>query len=359
MRVTALLVVFLIVATNYCLAVPEEDLTKKHKKPPLLVTVEDLVEGSIQPRTEFIGTTAYLRISHIATDVEGLVKDVAFKVGDNIEKGDKLVILDSALLDQDLIATRAEYEQNRIDLEDSVKDFERIAALYAKQSISETQYDSALSRKKRLEKRSIILGAKLKKLLIKKEKKKIRAPFTGIIVHKSTEVGEWLAKGGKVARVADNTQIDVLVEVTVDILANLDKETPIQVIIGEEKQTARFHTFIPKGDVTTRTFTAKFRLDRPTMIVEGLEALLILPSGPRAGGFLIPRDGVVNKYGEIMIFLANDRNARKVPVKVVGYEGVNALVTADGLEKGLKVIVKGSKRVKDGQQIRYKRAVEN
>jgi len=354
-----LLVVLFIVSINYCLAVQEKDLTKKHKKPPLLVTVTDLVEGSIQPRTEFVGTTAYSRISHVATDVEGLVKEVTFKVGDTVEKGDQLVLLDSALLDQDLIATRAEYEQNRIDLDESVKDFKRINTLYAKQSISETQYDSALSRQKRFEKRSIVLESKLNKLLIKKEKKKIWAPFTGVVIKKSSEVGEWLAKGGKVASIADNTQIDVLAEVTVDILANLDHEKQIQLTIGAERQTARFYTFIPKGDIATRTFTAKFRLDKPAKIVEGLEALLTLPSGPRTDGFLVPRDGVVNKYGEIMVFLAKDEKARRVPVKVVGYDGLNALVTGEGLEKGLKVIVKGSKRVKDEQQIRFKRAVEN
>lgn len=358
-RGVAIFCILFVATATHCFAVQEKDLTKKHKKPPLLVTVEYLVEGSIQPRTEFVGTTAYSRISNVATDVEGLVKEVSFTVGDYVEKGDQLVLLDSALLDQDLIATRAEYEQNRIDLEESVKDFKRIDTLYAKQSISETQYDSALSRQKRLEKRSIVLESKLKKLLLKKEKKKIQAPFSGVIIKKSTEVGEWLAKGGKIASVADNTQIDVLAEVTVGILANLENEKQVQVAIGTTKQTAGFYTFIPKGDIATRTFTAKFRLDKPEKIVEGLEALLTLPSGPRAVGFLVSRDAVVNKYGEIMVFLAMDKTARRVPVKVVGYHGLKALVTGDGLEKGLKVIVKGSKRVKDGQQIRFKRVVEN
>ncbi len=358
-RITALLSILFFTAANYCLAVQEEDLTKKHKKPPLLVTVEDVDEGSIQPITEFIGTTYYSRISQIATDVEGLVKKLYFDVGDTVEQGTQLVQLDSALLDFDLIGTKAEYEQNSIDLENARKDFERINTLYKKQSISETAFDSSLSRKKRLEKRSVILESKFKKLLIKKEKKNILAPFSGIIVQKSTEVGEWLAKGGKVALIADNTYIDVLAEVTIDILEHLDKEKPVQVTIGKKNRTALFHTFIPKGDIATRTFTAKFRLDAPEKIFEGLEASILLPSGPKTEGFLVPRDAVVNKYGEIMVFLAINKAARMIPVKVAGYIGLKAVITGDGLEKGLKVIVKGSKRVTDGQQVRYKGAVEN
>ena len=102
-------------------------------------------------------------------------------------------------------------------------------------------------------------------------------------------------------------------------------------------------------------FTAKFRLDKANGIVEGLEAHLLLPNGPNTDGFLVPRDAVVDNYGETMVFLAIDKMARKTRVKVAGYVGLNAVVTGEGLKKDLQVIVKGSKRVDDEQQIRFQK----
>ena len=358
-KISIFFCILLLATTEYCWAIQEKDLTKKHKKTPLLVTVEEVVEGSSQPMADFIGTTYYSRISHVASNSEGLVAQVHFDVGEKIEEGATLVSLDTEILDIDITGTRAEYEQNIIDLKNAEKDFKRIEALYKKQSISETQYDASLSKQKRLEKQSIIVESKLHKLLIIKRKKNISAPFTGIIIKKSSEVGEWLPKGGKVAVVADNAHIDVLVEVPIQMLDYLNKESPIRLIIRDKEHTATFFTFVPRGDVATRTITTTFRLASSAGLLEGMEALLRLPSGPRANGFLIPRDAVVDKYGKTMVFLASDKTAQKVPIKVAGFVGLQAVVIGEGLEKGRKIIVQGSKRVIDGQQIQFKGTLKN
>ncbi|NOS35040.1 MAG: efflux RND transporter periplasmic adaptor subunit, partial [Deltaproteobacteria bacterium] len=50
---------------------------------------------------------------------------------------------------------------------------------------------------------------------------------------------------------------------------------------------------------------------------------------------------------------AVDGKAVMVPVKVVGYEGMTAVVAAEGLKEGMKVVVKGNERLRDGQAIAY------
>ena len=175
--ITILFLSLFVTTAGHCLAVTEEDLTKKHKTPPLLVTVTNIDEGSIQPMSEFIGTTFFSRVSRVATSIEGLIKKVSFEVGELVEKGTQLVLLDSELLDMEITGTKAEYELNNVDLENAKKDFKRVDTLHKNQSISETQHDSYLSQKKRLEKRAIILQSKLNNLLIKKRKRKYRLPL--------------------------------------------------------------------------------------------------------------------------------------------------------------------------------------
>ena len=163
-----------------------------------------------------------------------------------------------------------------------------------------------------------------------------------------------MAKGGNIAAIADNSSIDVRVDVPIAILEHLEKGREVRIRIGNREYSGKYNTFIPRGDMATRTFTAKFSLENPGSIVEGLEALVLLPEGSQTAGLLVPRDAIVDKYGKTMVFLAVDSKAKEVPVEVAGYVGLQAVVKGYGLEKGQQIIVKGSKRVEDDMPLQFR-----
>ena len=135
--VVVLLVVSLFAFAHTNMATDQKTPAKKSKRPPLLVTTVEVEEGSIQAEAEFVGTTYFTRISHVATDIEGLVRKTSFVEGDKVKKGEQLVLLDSELLESEITGARAAYEQNLVDLENARRDFNRIDSLYSNGSISE------------------------------------------------------------------------------------------------------------------------------------------------------------------------------------------------------------------------------
>jgi RND family efflux transporter MFP subunit len=349
-----LFVVSLVALVSNSMAAEQKATAKKSKRPPLLVTTVEVEEGAIRAMTEFVGTTYFARVSNVATDIEGLVTKINFDEGDTVKKGDELVLLDFQLLEAEIAGAQAAYEQNLVDLENARRDFARIDGLYEEGSISETDHDSYRSKYMRLEKNSAVLQAKHNKLLISKSKKSLKVPFSGIVVQKSIEVGEWVAKGGKVAVVADDSKIDVEVDVPMEILENLEKGREVRIRINSWEFDGKYTAFIPRGDIATRTFTAKFSLDNPDGIVEGLEALVSLPKGSETEGLLVPRDSIVDKYGKTMVFRVVDSKAVEVPVQVAGYVGLQAVVTSEGLAPGQEIVVKGCKRVEDGLPLQFR-----
>jgi len=356
LKMTAVLCIVLVfVSATVSFAAEQKTSEKKSKRPPLLVTTVEVEEGAIQAVAEFVGTTYFARISNVATDIEGLVQKTNFDEGDKVKKGDLLVQLDSELLDSEIRGAQAAYEQNLVDLENAKREFQRIDSLYKDGSISETDHDSYHSKHLRLEKLSTVLDSKHNNLLITKKKKDIYAPFSGIIIDKSVEVGEWVAKGGKIAAIADDSTIDVWVDVPIEILEYLEKGREVPIKIGRREFIGNYSTFIPKGDIATRTFTAKFSLVSSDGIVEGVEALVTLPKGGQTSGLLVPRDAIVDKYGKTLVFLAIDNKAKEVSVKVAGYVGLQAVVTGPGLEKGQQIIVKGCKRVEDDMPLQFRK----
>ncbi len=354
-RIIVILFIAFLVAPAYTgLAEEKKTPAKKPKRPPLLVTTVEVEMGTIQTMSDFLGTTYFARVSQVATDVEGLVIKINFDEGDTVKKGDELVLLDSQLLEAEITAARASYEQNLVDLENARRYFKRMDTLYKNDAISRTDHDSYRSKQMRLEKHSAVLEARQNKLLISRNKKSIRAPFAGIVVLQTVEVGEWVAKGGKVAVIADNSMVEIDVDVPMDILQILEKGIEVRIGINSREYTGKFTAFIPRGDIATRTFTAKFSLDNPEGIVEGLEALVSLPTSGEIKGLLVPRDAIVNKYGKTMVFRVVESKAVEVPVEVAGYDGLQAVVAGLGLSTGHEIVVKGSKRVEDGMSLQFR-----
>ena len=99
--VPVLLVISLVVSVNISLAAEQKSPVQKSKKPPLLVTTVEVNEGAIQAMADFVGTTYFARVSHVATDIEGLVRKTDFVEGQKVKKGEPLVQLDSELLDSE------------------------------------------------------------------------------------------------------------------------------------------------------------------------------------------------------------------------------------------------------------------
>jgi RND family efflux transporter MFP subunit len=353
--ILVLLVASLVALANTSMAEEKKTQARKSKRPPLLVTTVAVEEGAIQAMSEFVGTTYFARVSQVATDIEGLVTKINFEEGGAVDKGDQLVLLDSVLLESEITGAKATFEQNLVDLENARRDFNRINTLFKDGSISETDHDSYRSKQMRLEKHSAVLKAKHDKLLATKNKKRILAPFSGTVIQKSVEIGEWVAKGGKVAVIADDSKIDVVVDVPIEVLEHLEKGREIRIRINNKEFAGKYTTFIPRGDIATRTFTAKFSLENADGIVEGLEALVSLPKGGQTTGLLVPRDAIVDKYGKTMVFRTVDSKAVMVPVEVAGYVGLQAIVTGSGLEKNQEIVVKGSKRVEDGMALQFRK----
>ena len=353
-KIAVLLTVCIFALANNCLGEEKKEAPAKAKRPPLLVTTVAVEEGAIQAMSDFVGTTYFARVSEVAADLEGLVTSVNFDEGDRVEKGDELVQLDTQILEAEIAAAKAAYEQNLVDLENAERDFERIKGLHQNGSVSETDYDSYRAKKLRLEKHSTMLEAEHNRLLIAKNKKSIKAPFGGIAVLQPVEVGEWVAKGGMVAVIADDSEMEVEVEVPVEILENLEKGRGVRIRIGSREYEGTFFSYIARGDVATRTFSARFSLKNPDFIVEGLEALISLPKGGETTGLLVPRDAVVDKYGKTLVYRVVDGKAVEVPVQVGGYDGLQAVVTSDKLTPGQEIVVKGSRRVEDGLNLQFR-----
>lgn len=325
--------------------------SEKEQMPAANVVVSRVTTGMIAPEQEFIGTVFYLEVSDVSTEVSGAVEVTKFEEGQRTTRGGALVKLNSSLLEKRLQARVASYEQVFSDLERAQNDFERIENLFKKKIVAEKDYDDQWFQVKGLEKKAAALKADVEQLEIELKKTLITAPFNGVIIKKHVARGEWLSPGKTVATIARDDAMDLIVEVPQGVIKYLKPGMTAMATAAGTKKSGIIMAIIPKGNIATRTFPVKIRINDPTSLMEGMEARVRLPVGERINTLMVPRDAVINMIGKTVIFAVVDQKARIILTQVVGYKGMKVGINARNISEGMKVVVKGNERLRNEQPV--------
>ena len=322
--------------------------------PPASVTVTEVKTGMVAPKSEFIATIFYQEISETASEISGLASDVRIEEGLRVKKGQILVTLGSDILRKKLQAAKLNYEQVLSELEIARIDMSRRKKLYEKKSISEQTYDENRYRVIGSEKRAASLNAEVEKLAIELEKKIIRAPFDGVVIKRYVDRGEWISEGETVAVIGKDDVIDIVAELPEQIIQYVKIGMQVKASTNGNEFSGTVIAIVPQGDVSTRTFPVKIRTPNQFSLIEGMSARVTLPKGEIKKTLIVPRDAVISKFGQTVVFLAQDAKATMLPVQVIGFEDLDAGVASPGLKEGMLVVVEGNERLRNGQAVSYK-----
>jgi multidrug efflux pump subunit AcrA (membrane-fusion protein) len=156
-----------------------------------------------------------------------------------------------------------------------------------------------------------------------------------------------------VATIAKDDIVDVIVEVPEKIIRYVTPGMDVNIKAGGKVTRGKVFAIIPKGDISTRTIPVKIRVKNNLSLIEGMQAGVSLPMGEKKKALIVARDAIINIFGTDAVFAVIDSKAKMIPVKVIGYKGMEAGIYAKGLSEGMSVVIKGNERLRDGQMVRY------
>lgn len=319
--------------------------------PPAKVVAAKIEADIIIPSVEYVGTVFYPEVSDVASEASGRVDAVSFEEGRKIKKGDLLAELNTDLLEKAIQAKTALYSQVQFDLEKGKKDLQRMENLYKEESVAEQIYDEHRFRVQGLKMKTASIKADVERLEVEYKKMAVNAPFTGIVIKRTVDRGEWLSPGSIVATIARNDRVDIIVDVPEKVIRFVSPGTQVKLIAAGMETEGKIFVIIPRGEISTRTFPVKIRIKNRFSLKEGMEAKVSIPSGEKKDALIVPRDAVITMNGKAILFVVEKSKAKMIPVKILGYKGMMVGVYAEGLKEGMKAVIKGNERLRDGDAV--------
>jgi membrane fusion protein, multidrug efflux system len=321
--------------------------------PPSKVKVDSVQQATLSLVQHFNGSVKFHRQSNIASQSSGVVTKLYFNEADRVKKGDLLLELDDKVLHAQVNALRSQVNESKLKLELADIELKRNKKLYDSKGISKQIYDKFYYTKMQIMHGYEALSQTLNASVVALQKKKLYAPFDGMIASRAVQKGEWLNEGASVALLVDPLTIDLLFYIPQEFISTLKKGMIFDVLINQKSYKAKVLGSLLNGDESTRTFGLLMRLQQngSEFFFQGMQAELSINQNSGTENLLFSRDAIVQKYEKTMVYILEEGKAKAMSVNVLSYKGDKVAVTAKGLSVGMKVITKGNERLYPGAKV--------
>jgi membrane fusion protein (multidrug efflux system) len=329
-------------------AAQEEELARP-------VIVVPVVVSTLEERIEATGELDAKERAQVASEVDGVVTELAVDEGDRVEEGALLVAIDPEKKALAVANVRAMQSDAQAALSEAERDAVRVRKLHAGGIASDQALDkveTGLSRaRSRLEAAHAELGVAERAL----RDSNVRAPFGGWIARRDVSRGEYVRTGQPLFELVALDPIEVEFTVAERDSARVAVGQQVDVRVApypEEAFRGEVTVISPTLDPKTRTLRVKAQIaNADGRLRPGLFARADLGVSRREGALLVPEEAVLQRAdGEVVFVVTPDDTARRVLVKT-GLQTEGKVEVVTGLAAQDQVVVRGHAVLVDGAPV--------
>jgi RND family efflux transporter MFP subunit len=250
-------------------------------------------------------------------------------------------------------------------MQDAVVALARTTDLANKKFITTAALDTAQARHDKAKAGLAVTQANLRGANVAIEQTLIRAPFDGVILTKSANVGDMVTpfsqatdSKGAVVTMADMDTLEVEADVSETNLSKIKVGQPCEIALDaypEQRLRGEVSRLVPTVDRSKASVMTKVKfIDHDRRVLPDMSAkvaFLAQPIAPdqRTPRATVHRDAVVSRDGRSVVFVIAEGHARITPIKI-GI-AIGDLVEIEGAKLGDKVVQKPSDQLNDGSKV--------
>ena len=325
------------------------------------------------------------RKAAVATKATGRLELLNVLEGSRVKKGDLLARIDSRDVVAQLAAAhanvgvaRAAIASAEADQRNSAIELKRSRELVSQNFVSASSLDSSIARNDRALAAINNARAALQAALANENNAKvgvdfteIRAPFDGVVVTKSANVGDIVTpfssavdSKGAVVNMADLSTLEVEADVSEASLSKISVGQPCEIVLDalpDSRFSGSVSRIVPTVDRAKATVTTKVKFDQlddrilPDMSAKVSFLSKKVDASANKPTIAVSPDAVVMRDGKATVFrlkTEGEKTIAEVVVVATGAKSADAVeITSGNLKSGEKVIVKPSDKIANGAPV--------
>ncbi|MGP9810681.1 efflux RND transporter periplasmic adaptor subunit [Rhodopseudomonas sp. NSM] len=331
------------------------DKQASNDRPARPVLVETVFYTAASPKRSFVGTVRPRIETEIGFRVTGKVAQRLVEVGQTVEIGQPLALLDQTDLKLQAEQADAEHSAARGVLAQATASENRARELRTKGWATEAQMDQA--RAAADEARARVARAERSVDLTRNALSYagLVADTRGVVTATLIDSGQVVSAGQPAFRIARFGEKEAVVAIPETLITRATQGVASVSLWSEPGRSyaAKLREVAPMADPATRTFLAKFSLpDADDRVVLGMTATLTLADPDTLRVARVPLSALFNQGGTSSVYVVDSAGQVTLrPVTVKAYE-TEKVVIGGGVEEGAKVVVLGVQKLDPAEKVR-------
>jgi len=184
----------------------------------------------------------------------------------------------------------------------------------------------------------------------------VRSPFDGVVTQRFIGLGQPVAPGAPLFRVADFNPLLVRVFMPERVVQKISVDQRVRIEADAKpdiEYSGRVARIAPVVDRRTGTIKVTLELDKNDegTLMPGSFVRVFIETDRHAEALVVPGRAVVEEGGESFVYRAESDSVRRVRVEA-GYVHGDLTEILTGLEEGERVVTAGQGSLKDGTKVR-------
>ncbi len=328
------------------------------------VRVIELAANSVDVDAEFAGEVRPRVESRLGFRVGGKITARKVDVGTVVKKGQMLMQLDPQDLQLAQAQANAGLRAAETTRDLAQAELKRYQELREKNFVSQAVLDTKVSAFKASQASVDSAQAAYRGQANQAGYASLVADIDGVVTSVDAEVGQVVAPGTPVVRVARAGEKEIVIGVPEDKVDALRNVADVKVRLWANPQAAipgKVREIAPVADPQTRTYAFKVAIPESAAGVRlGMTALVQFSAKTPNAMIRVPLTALFNEKGQSSVWVVVKEGAndvvKLVPVQTSGTSG-NEIVLGGGVTPGQRVVTAGVNQLKPGQKVKILAAI--
>ncbi len=316
----------------------------------VLVKSKEIVAKDITRLHEIPTVIIAKECANLSFLLSGTIDKVLVKIGEKVEKGQILLSLYNPNLDPSIANNLAQLESIKVQISQAQRDLLNLKELRKKKSTSRTAYEHKETELKNLQAKEKAIKAQIDLAHANQQESLLRAPFDGVVVSITKQVGEFVSIGQIVAVINQPNIGEIEVNISKQLHNGLQLNQEITGTYENKTVKLRITELSKAADSISHLMKVVLELEQVASDKIGQELIVQFPQIYK-NVYQLPLESVIDDgINKPYIFIAKDNIAQKSYIKPLYItKGMIVFTSPDGISD--PVVIKGQSKLSTGMRL--------